>query len=100
MTIEARRAGSARLSLAGEPDEPVWYDISLEHDGASVVAFSGAVTSIMGRALGHLLSQPAILRIEDGPTVEVTISALDGDHALLELTYPQRNPLTGGPQHP
>ncbi len=90
MTIEARRAGSALLGLADEPGEPVWYDISLEHVGAAVFAFSGAVMSITGRALDHLLSLPALLRIEEGPSVEVTISAMDGDHALLELTHPQK----------
>ncbi len=86
MTIEARRAGSGLLGSPNMLDEPVWYDIILEHDGASVIAFAGAVQSITGRGLDHLLRQQLILRIDEGPAVEVTVSALDGDHALLELT--------------
>jgi hypothetical protein len=56
--------------------------IILEHDGASVIAFAGAVRSITGRGLDHLLRQQLILRIDEGPAVEVTVSALDGDHTL------------------
>jgi hypothetical protein len=85
MRVEARRAGAATLGLAGAPGEPVWYDISLEHDGTSVLAFSGAVKSVSGRNFEHLHRKAAILRIEEGPTIEVTISALEGEFAVLEL---------------
>ena len=88
MIIEARCAGSGSLGSPDMLDEPVWYDIILEQDGASVIAFAGAVQSIMGRGLDHLLKQQLILQIDEGPAVEVTVSALEGDHALLELTRP------------
>ncbi len=90
MTIEARRAGSAILGLPHEPGEPVLYDICLEHDGGSVLTFAGAAKSFSSRGLDHLLRQEAILRIEKGPSIEVIVAALDGDHALLELSHLQR----------
>lgn len=88
MTIEARRAGSALLGAPNTLGEPVWYDIILEHDGSSVITFAGAVQSITGRGLDFLPKQQLILQIDEGPAVEVTVSALNGDHALLELTRP------------
>lgn len=88
MRVEARRAGAAILGIAGAPGEPVWYDIRLEHDGTSVLAFAGAVKSVAGRDFAHLHRKAALLRIEEGPTIEVTVSSLEGEFAMLELADP------------
>ncbi|HEX2552987.1 MAG TPA: hypothetical protein VHL98_04750 [Microvirga sp.] len=88
MRVEARRAGAGTLGLAGTPGEPVWYDISLEHDGASVLSFAGAVKSVSGCDFEYLHRKAAVLRIEEGPAIEVTISALEGEFAVIELTDP------------
>ena len=89
MRVEARRAGAATLGLAEGPGEPVWYDISLEHDGTSVISFAGAVKSVSGRDFEHLHRKAAVLRIDEGPAIEVTISELDGELAILTLTDPR-----------
>jgi hypothetical protein len=90
MRVEARRGGAATLEIAGAPGEPVWYDISLEHDGTAVLSFTGAVKSVSGRDFEHLRRKPAVLRIDEGPTIAVTISALEGDFAIIELTDPDQ----------
>ena len=88
MSIEARRVGSATLGLPDEPGLPVLYDITLEHDGASLIAFAGAVRSVGGGSLRAFQGQEVVLRIEDGPAVEVTIAEMDGEQAILALTHP------------
>ena len=90
MRVEARRAGAATLGIAGAPGEPVWYDISLEHDGTSVLSFAGAVKSVSGRDFEHLHRKPAVLSIDEGPAIGVMIAALEGDFAILELTDPSQ----------
>ena len=85
MSIESRRIGSALLGLSGEPGLPVWYDITLEHDGSTVLAFTGAVQPASGRDLCFRQGQDLVLRIEDGPEVEVTLSCVEGDSAILRL---------------
>ena len=88
MSIESRRIGSALLGLSGEPGLPVWYDITLEHDGSTVLAFTGAVQPASGGSLCFYQGQDLVLSIEDGPAVEVIISQVQGDAARLSLAPP------------
>jgi hypothetical protein len=85
MAIEAHRAGPATIGLPGRIGLPVAYEIMLEHDGASVLAFAGAVKAATAASLQPLQGHNLVLCIEDGPELEVTICELQGECALLEL---------------
>ena len=84
MAIEAHRAGPATIGLPGRARVRVAYEIMLEHDGSSLLAFAGAVKASIA-SLKLLQGHKLLLRIEDGPELDVTICELQEECALLEL---------------
>jgi hypothetical protein len=85
MPIEAHRAGPATIGLPGRTGLPVAYEIVLEHDGASLLAFAGAVRAASSASLKPLQGHNLVLCIEHGPDLDVTICEFQGECALLEL---------------
>ena len=85
MAIEAHRAGPATIGLPGRAGVRVAYEIMLEHDGSSLLAFAGAVKASSIASPKPLQGHKLLLRIEDGPELDVTICELQEECALLEL---------------
>ncbi len=64
------------------------FNAIIEHDGESLLSFTGILQSPSGRGFSHLYGKRLVLDIEDGPALDVVITRIDKDEAIVQLLPP------------